>query len=116
MSATRSPASTRAFVPWERGAEVAILRVHDTGGVTTLTRFAAGARGRLHGHPGGEELFVVSGRARIGGEIVEAGDYLYTPPGAVHDVEAFEETLLFLVLPLAPDYAVSADGSTPETP
>ncbi|MDX2236581.1 MAG: cupin domain-containing protein [Hyphomonadaceae bacterium] len=109
MTITYGPAAARAFLPWGEGAQVAILRSHPSGGVTTLTRFAAGATGRRHAHPGGEELYVVSGRARVGGHELAAGDYLYTPPGAAHDVHAHEETVFLLVLPLAPDYAIAAD-------
>lgn len=98
-------AAGRAFIPWGDGAEIAILRGHAGGGVTTLTRFLAGARGAYHSHPGGEELFVLSGHARIGAIEVRTGDYLYTAAGMGHDVEAFEDTLLLIVLPLAPDYA-----------
>lgn len=51
------------------------MRLHEGGGVTTLTRFFKGARGDYHVHPGGEELYVVEGRARIGAVEVRQGDY-----------------------------------------
>jgi quercetin dioxygenase-like cupin family protein len=99
-----SAADSRTFVPWGTDAEISLLRVHSNGGVTTLTRFMAGAHGAWHTHPAGEELYVVSGRVQIGGRELVAGDYLYTPAGAGHDVHAIEETLLFIVLPEAPVY------------
>lgn len=97
-------AAARVFFAWGEGAEISILRSHDSGGITTLTCFRAGATGRIHGHPGGEELYVVSGCVRVGEFQLAEGDYLYTPPGGVHDVEAIDDTVLFLVLPQAPDY------------
>ena len=109
MRVQHLPGHARTFTPWGEGAEIAILRVHDAGGVTTLTRFHAGATGKFHTHPGGEELYVLQGRARIGETEVQSGDYLYTPPGAGHNVFAHEETLLLLVLPLAPDYSAKPD-------
>jgi hypothetical protein len=41
----------------------------------------------------------VSGRARIGNLEVEAGDYLWTPPGGVHDLQARDETVIFVTTP-----------------
>ena len=88
------------------------MRSHASGGVTTLTRFFEGATGKYHSHPGGEELFVISGRLRVGSVELSAGDYLYTPPGAGHGVFAHEDSLLLLVLPSMPDYSVSSpDGA-----
>jgi quercetin dioxygenase-like cupin family protein len=98
----------RSFIAWGEGSEIALLRGHASGGVTTLTRFFKGARGQYHSHPGGEELFVISGRLRVGSIELRVGDYLYTPPGAGHDVFAHEESLLLLVLPSMPDYSVSS--------
>ena len=111
LIAEHGRADERTFTPFGEGAEVALLRAHPGGGVTTLTRFFKGARGRYHTHPGGEEVYVVAGRAKIGAVEVQAGDYLYTPAGQGHAVEALEETLLLVVLPLAPDYALQ----TPRT-
>lgn len=41
----------------------------------------------------------MSGRARIGHLEVAAGDYLWTPPGGVHDLEARDETVIFVTTP-----------------
>jgi quercetin dioxygenase-like cupin family protein len=51
-----------------------------------MLRFDPGAKYPYHSHPAGEELFVVSGSCVIEGEMLEAGDYLYTPPGSKHSV------------------------------
>jgi quercetin dioxygenase-like cupin family protein len=81
------------------GVELAPLRV--VGGLagTALLRFAAGARSPAHRHPGGEDLYVVSGRLRVGDVVLDAGDYLHTAPGGVHDAEAEAPTLVVITVP-----------------
>ena len=81
------------------GVELCGLRRNDTGGGAALVRIAKGARFPAHDHPGGEEVYVVSGRALIGGERFVAGDYFYTPPGGVHDLRAEEDTVIFVTTP-----------------
>jgi quercetin dioxygenase-like cupin family protein len=76
-----------------------VLRHEPDGWASTLFHFEAGARLGPHLHPGGEELFVVSGAIRVGDRTLIAGDYLHTPPGGVHDAEARDETVLFLIVP-----------------
>jgi len=85
-----------------KGLDYAGLRPHPNGGATILLRFAKGAQGPNHRHPGGEEAFVVSGKITIGGKRMKAGDFLYTPPGESHDAVAHEETILLLNLPQLP--------------
>jgi quercetin dioxygenase-like cupin family protein len=93
-------ASAHRWRPGEHpGVEVAGLRRGEGDGGAALVRVAAGARFPLHDHPAGEEVYVVSGRARIGDLEVETGDYLWTPPGGVHDLEARDETVLFVTTP-----------------
>ncbi len=89
----------RAWIDGGNGLSFSLLRSDESGWTTLLLRFAAGARGALHDHPGGEELYVVSGRIRVGDRRLSTGDYLFTPPGGIHDAEAEEETTLFLVTP-----------------
>jgi len=78
------------------GVEVCGLRKNDRDGGAVLVRIAQGARFPLHDHPGGEEVYVVSGRAIIGDVGVAAGDYLWTPPSGTHDLRAEEDTVLFV--------------------
>ena len=92
-----------AWTALEFGVDYVLLKA-DADGVTTLTRFAAGTIGGWHTHPGGEELFVISGQARIGGRVLRAGDYVETPPNGRHRVEALVDTLLFVRLPQLPIY------------
>jgi quercetin dioxygenase-like cupin family protein len=65
---------------------------------TFLLKFEAGASYPNHNHPAGEEIFVLEGGIRFGPDQLNAGDYLYTAPGATHS--AFSKTgcvLLFMV-------------------
>ncbi|UJR86416.1 cupin domain-containing protein [Sandaracinus amylolyticus] len=90
----------RSFEPFAPGIHICVLRRHETGpGVTLLVRMDAGAHAPRHHHPGGEETFILSGTLRAGGKLLSAGDYLYTPPGEVHDGHAKEECTFLLVLP-----------------
>lgn len=81
------------------GVEICGLRRNDTEGGTVMIRIARGARFPTHDHPGGEEVYVVSGRAIIGDVTVVGGDYVWTPPGGTHDLRAEEDTVLFVTSP-----------------
>ena len=98
------------FVQRSPGVELGILRMHPGGGLTFLVRMQAGARAERHGHPGGEETYLVSGQLRIDRRVdaegrpqpdvlLEAGDHLFAPPGEVHEGEALVDTLFFVVTP-----------------
>ena len=84
------------------GLDFAVMRPNGDGGATLLLRFEKGVVGAAHTHPGGEELFVVSGDITVGDQRLGAGDYLYTPPDGVHEAVAHEPTVLLLQLPKAP--------------
>lgn len=65
---------------------------------TILLKFEPGASYPYHNHPAGEELFVLEGTCTIEGATLQAGDYLYTPPGFKHSVRTETGcTLLFIV-------------------
>jgi quercetin dioxygenase-like cupin family protein len=83
-----------------RGISVKALRIDPATGraPSFLLRFEPGASYPYHNHPAGEELFVLSGACLIEGTTLEAGDYLYTPPGSKHAVRSQTGcTLLFQV-------------------
>jgi quercetin dioxygenase-like cupin family protein len=93
----------RQWTPTETpGLDYAVMRPNETGGATLLLRFEEGVVGAAHTHPGGEELFVVSGDITIGDQRLAAGDYLYTPPDGVHEALAHTPTILLLQLPKLP--------------
>jgi quercetin dioxygenase-like cupin family protein len=69
-----------------------------------------GARAERHDHSGGEESYVISGSLRVDRRVdktntqlpdvvVSAGEYLYAPPGEVHEGIAEEDTLFLVVAP-----------------
>jgi quercetin dioxygenase-like cupin family protein len=81
------------------GVQMCGLRQNENGGGAVLLKVAKGARFPTHDHPGGEEVYVVYGRAIIGEITVTQGDYLWTPPDNTHDLKAEEETLMFISSP-----------------
>jgi len=82
------------------GVAFKVLRAGaDKGAGTFLIRMEPGAEYPAHVHPGGEEVWVVEGRMRVGGDDLAAGDYLFTPPGGSHDAGTAEGCLFLVVLP-----------------
>lgn len=82
----KQPGVTRAIV-WEVPG----------GGRALFVRMAKGATIESHGHIGSEDLYLVSGRMRLGQDTLEPGDYHHTSAGEQHDAEAFEDTVFFAV-------------------
>jgi hypothetical protein len=76
----------------------ALSRDPDTGAVTCLIKFEKGwSDNRDVYHRCGEEVFIVSGRFKIGGRVMEAGAYAYRPPLTLHGAaEALEETIMYI--------------------
>jgi len=66
---------------------------------TFLLKFDAGASYPNHRHPKGEEVFVLEGEVRFGPDHLQAGDYLYTPPDAMHPVYSKSGCVLFFIVP-----------------
>ena len=66
---------------------------------TFLLKFEAGASYPNHNHPGGEEVFILEGEVRFGPNQLNAGDYLYTPPGAKHSVHSKTGCVMLFVVP-----------------
>jgi quercetin dioxygenase-like cupin family protein len=81
------------------GVELAPLHVVGSAAGTALLRFAPGGRSPAHRHPGGEDLYVLHGRIRVGEHILHAGDFLHTPAGGVHDAEADTAALVLVSVP-----------------
>jgi quercetin dioxygenase-like cupin family protein len=69
------------------------------GGGSALLRFNPKSKFPAHDHPAGEEVYVVEGSLRIGSHTLQAGDYLWTPPGGVHDAESEHGCVIFLTAP-----------------
>ena len=88
-----------AALPYGKGVSLSPLLPNARGGGSALLRFERGSKFPVHDHPGGEEVYVVEGSLRIGTETLRAGDYLWTPPGGIHDAESEEGCVLFLSAP-----------------
>ena len=102
--------TSRSFQTRSPGLDISVLRVHADGGLTFLVRMQKGARSERHGHPGGEETYVLSGSVRIDRRanaagtaepdvVLGAGDHLFAPPGEIHEGFALEETVFYVVAP-----------------
>ncbi|MDF2691738.1 MAG: hypothetical protein K0S65_121 [Labilithrix sp.] len=87
-----------------------MLRLHHDGGLTFLIRMPKGARAERHGHPGGEETYILSGTLRIDRRVdaterpqpdlrLAAGDYVFVPAGEVHEGFAEEDTVFLVIAP-----------------
>jgi quercetin dioxygenase-like cupin family protein len=78
------------------GIDRSLFRNNDTGGRSSVVRLKQGSRFPQHAHHGTEEVLVLEGRVTIGGEVLDAGDYLFTTPGEEHDVVAVSDALIFV--------------------
>ena len=86
---------------WRRafdGVDYAPLNITDGKG-SFLLRFKAGAVCPMHDHPGGEEIYVVSGRGRLNELNSSAGDFIKTPPGESHALHAETDVLIHVITP-----------------
>jgi quercetin dioxygenase-like cupin family protein len=66
---------------------------------TFLMRYEPGSRSPAHTHPGGEEIYVVSGKGRLDDVPIKAGDFIFTPPGEAHTLHAETEVVIHVLLP-----------------
>jgi quercetin dioxygenase-like cupin family protein len=96
MQLTRT--ETARWRPVREGVTLAPLRMQGGAG-TFLMRYEPGSRSPTHTHPGGEEIYVVSGKGRLDQLPISAGDFVYTPPGEGHTLHAETEVVIHVVLP-----------------
>ncbi|MGH6986941.1 MAG: cupin domain-containing protein [Caulobacteraceae bacterium] len=80
------------------GVDLAPLKMSGGAG-SFLLRFAPGTRSPSHIHPGGEEIYVISGSGRLDDLAFQGGDFIYTPPGESHTLFAETEVLIHVALP-----------------
>jgi quercetin dioxygenase-like cupin family protein len=93
----RIRANQRRWIPSGfPGVEMCQLRGGESGGGSVLMRFEPGASFPAHDHPAGEELLVLSGSIRLGDATLEQGDYQWTPPGEVHNVQTEQGAILLV--------------------
>jgi anti-sigma factor ChrR (cupin superfamily) len=70
----------------------------EQGRATSIVRYAPTSHFPHHGHPGGEEILVLSGTFSEGHEHYPAGWYLRNPPGSSHRPSSREGATLFVKL------------------
>ena len=80
------------------GVDLKPLNMKDGRG-SFLLRFRAGSVCPMHNHPGGEEIFVVSGRGLLNHMPIAAGDFIHTPPGESHELHAESDVLIHVITP-----------------
>ena len=78
------------------GIDRSLFRNNDAGGRSSVVRLKQGSRFPQHAHRGAEEVVILEGRVAIGGEVLDAGDYLFTTAGEEHDVVAVSDALIFV--------------------
>ena len=87
--------TTAAWHSYEHGIQVLPLHQHKEE-LVVMVKLPPTAPGITHAHPGGEEIFVVSGRIRDENGIYEAGTWLRHPPGTAHTPVALEDAVLWV--------------------
>ena len=66
---------------------------------TILLKFEPNAIYPYHNHPGGEEIYVLSGEAILENMTLSQGDYLYTPRDFKHSVTTKTGCTMLFVVP-----------------
>ena len=104
-----------ASLPWEKtrfpGVEAKTLLVdRSTGVVTSLMKFAPGARLPEHEHVLIEQTYVLEGSLICGEGECKAGDYVWRPAGSRHEAWAGPQGGLMLAMFQIPNKFFEADG------
>lgn len=98
MSMQHISAEEFQWRPVFEGVALAALNLKDGKG-SFLLKFRAGSVCPMHNHPGGEEIYVVSGRGRLNELKIVAGDFIRTPPGESHKLDAETDVLIHVITP-----------------
>ena len=104
-----------AALPWEKtrflGVEMkTLLFDRDTGVVTSLMKFAPGAKLPDHEHVLVEQTYVLEGSLICGEGECKAGDYVWRPAGSRHEAWAGPEGGLMLAMFQIPNKFYEKDG------
>jgi len=104
-----------ARLPWEKtrfpGVEAKTLLVdRETGVVTSLMKFAPGARLPDHEHVLIEQTYVLEGSLVCGEGECKAGDFVWRPAGSRHEAWAGPQGGLMLAMFQIPNKFFEADG------
>jgi anti-sigma factor ChrR (cupin superfamily) len=104
-----------AKLPWEKtrfpGVEMKTLLVdRESGVVTSLMKFAPGARLPDHEHVRIEQTYVLEGTLLCGEGACRAGDYVWRPAGSRHEAWAGPQGGLMLAIFQIPNRFYEPDG------
>ena len=104
-----------AALPWEKtrfpGVEAkTLLADRQTGVVTSLMKFAPGAKLPDHEHVLIEQTYVLEGSLVCGEGECRAGDYVWRPAGSRHEAWAGPQGGLMLAMFQVPNRFFEADG------
>lgn len=110
METVSTIAGERLFLERTPGVHFSLLRRHPDGGLTFLLRMDPGARAERHGHPGGEETYILEGSLRIDHRVdadgkpqpdllLRAGDHAFVPANEVHEGDSADGCLFLVVAP-----------------
>ena len=89
---------------WVKSPADGVSRIHlereaaESGHTTSFVRFEPGSSFPQHGHPQGEELYVISGVFSDENGDYPAGTYIRNPPGSLHKPFTSEGCTLFVKL------------------
>ena len=98
MSMKRIAAADATWRPVFDGVDLKPLNMKEGRG-SFLLRFKAGSVCPMHNHPGGEEIYVVSGKGMLNQMQIAAGDFIHTPPGESHALHAETDVLIHVITP-----------------
>jgi anti-sigma factor ChrR (cupin superfamily) len=104
-----------AKLPWEKtrfaGVEMKTLLVdRETGVVTSLMKFAPGARLPVHEHVLIEQTYVLEGTLVCGEGECKAGDFVWRPAGSRHEAWAGPQGGIMLAMFQIPNRFYESDG------
>jgi anti-sigma factor ChrR (cupin superfamily) len=104
-----------AALPWQKtrfaGVEMKTLLIDpDTGLITSLMKFAPGARLPDHEHVLIEQTYVLEGSLVCGEGECKAGDYVWRPAGSRHEAWAGPQGGLMLAMFQIPNRFFEQDG------
>jgi len=93
-----------ALCPWVRSPAKGVWRkplereAAESGQVTSIVRYEPGSAFATHGHPLGEEIYVISGMFEDEKGLYPAGSYFRNPPGSSHAPRSSEGCVLWVKL------------------
>jgi quercetin dioxygenase-like cupin family protein len=97
-------AGEAAFAPVGAGGiEKAVLWREGLAVAFDMFRLPKGSVYPKHGHQHWEAMYILEGRIAMDGVEYAQGDFLFTTPGEVHEVEMLEETLALFGFGQRPD-------------